>query len=187
MLPKGDIIDLSPNSTFTQTILAVVVQVFCFCVLYIGVNHFYFWISGANTITLQEPVDWKAGEEIVIASTSYEPTEAEKHIISAVSSDKKTLTLTEALKFKHLGDTHKTGNWEYTLAAEVGLLTRNIVIEGAEDAKGSLSKQSYGCRVLVGRRYDKVGRGRIENAAFKHCGQEGWTDFYDPRYPCQFK
>lgn len=71
------------------------------------------------------------------------------------------------------------------MAAEVGLLTRNIVIEGADDINGALNKQLFGCRVLVssikGFQGNKQRRIRIENVEFRYCGQEGWTDFYDPR------
>ncbi len=31
-----------------------------------------------------------------------------------------------------------------------------------------------------------VGYGRISNVEFYHSGQEGWTDFYDPRYSVAF-
>lgn len=41
------------------------------------------------------------------------------------------------------------GAYTFSMSAEVGLLTRNIVIEG-EDYP-SLIEQSYGARVLVGR------------------------------------
>ena len=141
--------------------------------------------AGDSSIVLKVPVDWKVGEEIVITCTTVEPRETEKFRITAVSNDKKNITLDGALKYKHLGETHTAGNWSYTLAAEVGLLTRNIVIEGADDSAGNLDKQSFGCRVLIGY-YSEGGipyRGsaRIENVEFSHCGQEGWTDSYDPR------
>lgn len=71
------------------------------------------------------------------------------------------------------------------MAAEIGLLTRNIVIEGADDGNGVLDKQLFGCRVLVGsvkgHQDAKLRRVRIENVEFQHCGQEGWSDYYDPR------
>lgn len=72
-----------------------------------------------------------------------------------------------------------------TMAAEVGLLTRNVVIEGAEDVTGLQEKQLFGCRVLVssikGSHENKERRIRIENVEFRNCGQEGWSDYYDPR------
>ena len=104
----------------------------------------------------------------------------------AVSWDGKTIHLNDTLQFKHVSENYQIGTWNYSLAAEVGLLTRNIVIEGADDAKGVLEKQSYGCRVLIG----SLGssellhrrRVRIENVEFRNCGQEGLSDYDDPRY-----
>ena len=48
---------------------------------------------GATVITLTEEVDWVAGEQISIASTSFNGREGEQRAIIAVGEDKKTLTL----------------------------------------------------------------------------------------------
>ena len=142
--------------------------------------------AGDSFIILQVPVDWRVGDEIVIASTSFETRETEKFRIAGLSRDRRNVTLDGALKYKHRGESHTAGEWNYTLSAEVGLLTRNIVIEGANDPVGSLDDQSFGCRVLVGFYSDGGipyrGSARVENVEFRHCGQEGWTDSYDPRY-----
>ena len=58
---------------------------------------------GSNSITVQEPVDWAVGEEIVIAPTGFNSWETEVMKITAVSSDKRTLTLNSTLKNSHLG------------------------------------------------------------------------------------
>ena len=104
---------------------------------------------------------------------------------AAVSPDRKTVHLDDSLKFKHLSATYQTGNWNYSLAAEVGLLTRNVVIEGADDVDGMLEKESYGCRVLIrsfgGNQASYDRRVRIENVQFRRCGQEGYSDYDDPR------
>lgn len=49
-----------------------------------------------------EEVDWQVGEVIVIASTSFEHTEAEERTITNVSADKKTLTLDKKLRYRHI-------------------------------------------------------------------------------------
>lgn len=90
--------------------------------------------AGDTQITLQHSVGWQVGDEIVIASTGHRHSQAqnEKHTISAVSPNGKTLTLESALKFKHVGETvplisgHELGAF-----AEVGLLTRNVVVRGS--------------------------------------------------------
>ena len=101
-----------------------------------------------------------------------------------VHRDRKTLELNDTLKYRHIAESYNTRNWNYTLAAEVGLLTRNIVIEGADDADHVLDKQSFGGRLLIGS-FDGMEstnrRVRVENVEFRHCGQEGWSDYFDPR------
>lgn len=102
-----------------------------------------------------------------------------------VELDGKTLRLNQTLQHRHLADSYTTGDWNYTLAAEVGLLTRNIVIEGADDTAQALDKQSFGCRVLFGSFEGSSAlsrRIRVENVEFRHCGQEGWSDPHDPRW-----
>lgn len=59
--------------------------------------------AGDTQLTVQSPVDWIAGDVIVLAPTSYSTWEAEKLTISAISADKMTLTFTPALQFKHIG------------------------------------------------------------------------------------
>ena len=58
------------------------------------------------------------------------------------------------------------------------------MIEGADDAYQVLYKQSFGCRVLIGSfggSDTSNRRVRVENVEFRHCGQEGWSDEFDPR------
>jgi len=58
--------------------------------------------AGENTITLQEAVDWVAGEEISIASSDYESRHAEKRTIVSVDNsnpDKPVLTLDAPLEW----------------------------------------------------------------------------------------
>lgn len=42
---------------------------------------------GDTTFTVQDAVDWQVGEEIVVASTSFDHNEAEQRTISAVSGN----------------------------------------------------------------------------------------------------
>jgi hypothetical protein len=59
---------------------------------------------GATTVTLHTAVDWVAGEEIAIASTSYQGREAEKRTIASIDKtnpDLPVITLAEPLNYKH--------------------------------------------------------------------------------------
>ncbi|XP_070541075.1 fibrocystin-L-like [Ptychodera flava] len=144
---------------------------------------------GDDRITLEDSVDWKKGDEIVIAATDYEPFHTEIFTIKNVI-DSNTLELNGSLAYTHLSASHtlSDNSYTYTMAAEVGLLTRNIIIEGEDYA--DLYEESFGGRVLVGNfrqnGEDFIGYARIANVEFKRCGQEGWPDFYDPRYSLAF-
>ncbi|XP_071356429.1 PKHD1 like 1, tandem duplicate 1 [Trachinotus anak] len=146
--------------------------------------------AGSNTLTLAQSVDWQVGDEVVISTTSYSAWETEKRQITAVSSDGRMVTLNQPLTYTHIGETHSVSGTSrsYTLAADVGLLTRNIRIIGQEYP--DMMKDSFGARLLVGTYswagIDYKGKAQIRNVEFFHSGQEGWTDYTDPRYSVAF-
>jgi hypothetical protein len=73
---------------------------------------------GSTTLTLADATNWKAGDHIVVASTSLKPLESEDNWIASVSGN--TLTLKTPLKFEHDGVA--------PTQAEVEDLTRNLVV-----------------------------------------------------------
>ena len=81
---------------------------------------------------LKQPVTWKAGDEIAIATTSDRSSmkENEERTIQSVSADGYKLTLTEALTYQHISITQTFGDREVETRGEVALLTRNIKISG---------------------------------------------------------
>uniref|UniRef100_G3NDK3 PKHD1 like 1 n=1 Tax=Gasterosteus aculeatus aculeatus TaxID=481459 RepID=G3NDK3_GASAC len=140
--------------------------------------------AGSNTLNLSQSVDWQVGEEVVISTTSYNAWETEKLQITAVSADGHVLTLNQPLTHTHISETHPVSGTplSYTLAADVGLLTRNIKIIGEEYPE--MISESFGARVLVGS-YSWNGA-QMRNVEFFRSGQEGWTDSTDPRYSVAF-
>ncbi len=68
------------------------------------------------------------GDEIVLASTDFDPRQAERRKITAVSGN--TLTLDRPLEYMHFGEI----TFGVDERGEVGLLTRNIRIQASEDA-----------------------------------------------------
>ena len=56
---------------------------------------------GASTLTVDDVVDWKVGEEIVVASTDFDHNEAERRTITAISGS--TITVNKPFDFRHLG------------------------------------------------------------------------------------
>lgn len=89
---------------------------------------------GANSIELTlDASDWNVGSEIVIASTSKSQRENEVAIIKEINNAGKTIVLESPLKYKHISLSQLIGGRTIETRAEVGLLSRNIVISGNTD------------------------------------------------------
>ncbi len=124
--------------------------------------------AGATSIRLAEPVTWEPGDRIALAPSGYSAWEAEELTVESVSSNGRRVTVSPALAHDHWGETqaYTHGDGRTIVVdqrAEVGLLSRNVVIEG--DARSA--------------RYDSPG-------PWLHYGQ-GRTDyfpntFYDPGF-----
>ncbi len=99
---------------------------------HLGVNA----AAGATSLTLVEPVDWVVGDSILVTSSRANWNEAETRTITAVSTDQRTVSFSTPLAYLHNGSTlTKTRStdgktWTANLRAEVGLLSRNVKIEG---------------------------------------------------------
>ena len=86
---------------------------------------------GANQITVLDAPDWRVGDRIVLASTDYNPEQAEVHIIRAISGN--TITLEGQLRYPHFGAI----TFGVDQRGEVGLLSRNILIRGDDSSTSS--------------------------------------------------
>ena len=140
-------------------------------------------LPGSNTIEVVDTPDWRVGEEIVIASTSYEMLHTEKFQILAISGN--TITLSSSLQYKHLGEETTIDDHTFIQRAEVGLLTRNIKIRSGDFV--TTDNQAFGCRILIGSYTNafsvrNVGSAQIDGVEIINCGQEGHSDSSDPRY-----
>ena len=87
--------------------------------------------AGSNSIEVLNAAGWRAGDEIVLASTDFDPRQAEKRIIAAIDGD--VITLDRALDYMHFGQI----TFGVDERGEVGLLTRNIRIQASDDAERS--------------------------------------------------
>lgn len=87
--------------------------------------------AGATSIEVLDAAQWKVGDEIVLASTDYDPRQAERRTIKAISGN--TLTLDKKLDYMHFGKI----TFDVDERGEVGLLTRNIKVQASEDAAES--------------------------------------------------
>ncbi|KFO35224.1 Fibrocystin-L [Fukomys damarensis] len=146
--------------------------------------------AGSKVLSLMDAVDWQEGDEIVITTTSYDLHQTETRSIIRILHGHRILILNDSLSYNHLAKRYsvpETGQ-SYILAADVGLLSRNIKIVG-EDYPG-WSRESFGAHILVGSFTGNMmtfkGNARISNVEFYHSGQEGFRDGTDPRYAITF-
>ena len=84
--------------------------------------------AGSSRIEVLDASGWRRGDEIVLASTDFNPRQAERRRITAISGN--TITLDRPLEYMHYGEI----TFGVDERGEVGLLTRNIRIEASDDA-----------------------------------------------------
>ncbi|WP_298966525.1 calcium-binding protein [uncultured Roseibium sp.] len=138
--------------------------------------------AGSSSLTLEGKTKWEAGDKIALASTSQDAHEAEEAVIKKVTVNENgttTLTLDAPLKYTHFGenqtyDNGKTGadyrEWTVDTRAEVGLLSRNVKIQGDEDSKAD----GYGGHTMVMNGAEM----HISGAEFYLMGQKGLMGRY---------
>src|SRR5215467_4860114 len=95
--------------------------------------------AGATSIQVLNATGWRVGDEIVLASTDYDPRQAERRTISAVSGN--TITLDKKLDYMHFGKI----TFDVDERGEVAMLTRNIKLQASADAEQSF----YGGHVMA--------------------------------------
>jgi len=83
--------------------------------------------AGSSSIIVANADQWQAGDQIVLASTDYNPRQAETRYITAINGN--TITLNEPLEYMHFGEI----TFGVDERGEVGLLTRNIKVQSSED------------------------------------------------------
>src|ERR1700684_4116504 len=94
--------------------------------------------AGATSIQVLNAAGWRVGDEIVLASTDFDPRQAERRNIAAISGN--TITLDKELDYMHFGKI----TFDVDERGEVGLLTRNIKLQASADAEQSF----YGGHVM---------------------------------------
>jgi cell migration-inducing and hyaluronan-binding protein len=84
--------------------------------------------AGSSRIEVLDAGGWRAGDEIVLASTDFDPHQAERRTVTAIAGN--TITLDRPLEYMHFGEI----TYGVDQRGEVGLLTRNIRIQASDDA-----------------------------------------------------
>src|SRR5262245_59279286 len=113
--------------------------------------------AGSTSIQVLNAAGWRVGDEIVLASTDFDPRQAERRTIAAISGN--TITLNTKLDYMHFGKI----TFDVDERGEVGLLTRNIKLQASADAEQSF----FGGHVMA------MGTSRmfVEGVEFNRMGQ----------------
>src|SRR5437867_997116 len=88
--------------------------------------------AGSNSIEVLNAAGWRTGDMIVLASTDFDPHQAERRTIAAIRGN--TITLDKKLDYMHFGKI----TFDVDERGEVGMLSRNIVIQASPDADQNL-------------------------------------------------
>src|SRR5712671_2326239 len=95
--------------------------------------------AGATSIQVLNAAGWKVGDEIVLASTDFDPRQAERRTIASIRGN--TITLDKKLDYMHFGKI----TFDVDERGEVAMLTRNIKLQASTDAEQSF----YGGHVMA--------------------------------------
>ena len=87
--------------------------------------------AGATEIEVVDASQWRVGDEIVLASTDFNPRQAERRIVTAIRGNE--ISLNRPLEYMHFGEI----TYGVDERGEVGLLTRNIKVQASADAEQS--------------------------------------------------
>ncbi len=89
--------------------------------------------AGSDSIEVMNAGGWKKGDVVVVASTDFDPHQAEQRTISRIAGN--VITLDQKLQYMHYGEV----TFGVDERGEVGMLTRNIRIQASADAEKSFS------------------------------------------------
>ncbi len=125
----------------------------------------------ATTLTLAADLSitgWAIGDSIVVASTDYDNNHAEKFEITNINTTTKLVTIDNPLNWKHFGQklSYQNSAKQFDQRAEVGLITRNITIQGEFIAGTPLG---YGGYIMS----MDMSNTRLSNVNLLNMGQNG--------------
>ena len=133
---------------------------------------------GDTHLTLSEEVGWAVGDRIAIASSDFDMNHAEEVVITAVDSDLMGVEFTPALVYSHYGEIETYGGRTMDMRTEVGLLSRNVIVQGDWDSQ----RMQHGAHIMLSSPGNNSLTGRFSNVECRFCGQA----FKLGRYPIHF-
>jgi hypothetical protein len=139
---------------------------------------------GALQLELADQIvsGWRVGDKLFVASSEVDMNEAEELILTSISSDNRTIGVTTlnggGLQFRHYGELETHGGQVFDMRAEVGLLSRRVLVRGDETTADTL----VGAHIMMHSGGDESVVGRFSNVECYLCGQA----FALGRYPIHF-
>lgn len=124
--------------------------------------------AGSTTLSLAEATAWRTGDRLVLASTDYDPGQAEEVVVASATAN--AISLQTPLHYSHFGLLQTIAGRTVDERGEVGLLTRNIMVQG-----DSQSSSSFGGHIIV----LQGGQAHVEGVTLLRMGQAGHV----ARYP----
>ena len=135
--------------------------------------------AGATQLVLDRAMPWRAGDHLAIASTDFDPLQSEDAYITAVNGS--TITLRSGLRSNHYGLIQNFAGKTLDERAEVGLLSRNIVIQGdsaslASEFGGHVLATSGGVLKVEGIELTRMGQKKVLARYPMHWHMNGAVD-----------
>ena len=156
---------------------------------------------GDTQLVLKQAVTWTVDDQIVLASTSRSQKENEEFNITSVSNNGRTIGISPSVKHQHISLVQTIAGRQIETRAEVGLLTRNVVVEGSENDEwsekieecpegfdpgifavqtcfqgrygGAMQSEQFGSQIMINARRQSQGlvMGRISYVEVRKAGQ----------------
>ena len=120
--------------------------------------------AGTNYLITSEPVDYKAGDRVVVTGSETPGNGGYEELTVLETIDKHNVTFTTALKYTHRSEIVTVEGRVIDLRIEIGLLTRNVVIQGDNERSDG---QIFGVHTIA----MLSGIYHMENAEIRRCGQ----------------
>lgn len=125
--------------------------------------------AGAMRLTLADNAStWRPGDDLIIAASGFDPREAEVVKVTAVNGNE--VFFEPALKYSHLGLVQTYNSKVLDQRAAVGLLTRNIRVQGDEASTAN----HMGGHIMVMR----GGHAQVSGVQLERMGQRGHAGRY---------
>jgi len=129
--------------------------------------------GGGGSLRTSEPVDFEAGEKIIITS-HVDMWQIEEVEVLGISDDGRTVFFTPDVQYVHESRMPVIEGQVVDMRVEVALLSRNVVIQGDDQS----DSQQYGVHTMMAH----GGQYRVENCEYRRAGQA----YVLGRYPIHF-